>query len=168
LDKKLTRPMLLALTIAAMSSGCYRYVPADVEVAPPGMDVRMLVTRNGAREFADAVGVDGGEPIVNGTVVSREGDDLLVRVPVTQRQDGFITNRIEQSVRFPIGEIVSFQRRELNGAATGLLIGGAAAVVAGLVAIIVDPFGGDGLDPGDPDPPDFSFQLDFVSLLFGR
>lgn len=160
--------MSVGLAVAMATTGCYRYVPAQAEATPPGTNVQLLVTREGAREAEEVGALDGsGEPRVRGTVVGTEGDDLLVRVPVAQRQEGFIVNRIDQSVRFPIGEIVSLQRREVNGLATGLVIGGAVAAVTTMVAVIATARRGDNGDP--PDPPEESLiSIPLVSFFFGR
>lgn len=148
---------LVAMTLVTWT-GCYRYVPAQIEATPPGTDVQLLITRNGARQAQEAgvIGVDD-EPRVRGTVVGIENESLLVRVPMAQRQDGFIVNRIDQSIDFPIGEIVSFQRREINSLATGLVVGGAAIGLGALVALVGDALRG---GSGDTDPgPDEFFLL---------
>lgn len=157
--------MLVGLAGAATLTGCYRYVPADLEATPPGTNVQLLITRAGSEEAELAGAIDDGEPRVRGTVVSREGDALLVRVPVARRQDGFIVNRIDQAVRFPIGEIVSMQRRELNGLATSLTIGAVAVGVGVAIAALGNPLKGDKADPPDPDEIILSFP---IPLPFGR
>lgn len=156
--------MLTALLMVASSSGCYRYVPMEVGTAPPGTEVRMLVTRAGAQEADMAGALNGLEPTLEGTIVAQEGDDLLVRVPVAVRADGFIESKLEQSVRVPMGEIVSFQRRELNTGATALLLTSVAAGGAALFAFIVKPLAGQGND-GEP-PPDEFFDIVSFSLPF--
>lgn len=153
---------LVAMALGTWT-GCYRYVPAQIEATPPGTDVQLLITRNGARQAQEAgvLGVDD-EPRVRGTVVGVENEDLLVRVPVAQRQDGFIVNRIDQSIGFPIGEVVSFQRREINALATGLVVGGAAVGVGVLVALLGEALQG-GSGDNDPGPDEFFL----LSIPFG-
>lgn len=158
---------LAALTTLMTGTACYRYVPAEIETTPPGTGVQLLVTRNGAREAEEAGALEGDEPRVKGTVERIEGDDLLLRVPVAQRQRGFTTNQIDQSVRVPIGEIVSFQRREMNALATSLIIGGAVVGVGAMVAVIVDPFGWSNGDT-EPPPDELFLSIPFPSFLFGR
>lgn len=164
MNRRCIRYALTCLPVV-LTAGCYRYVPAEIGSTPPGTGVQILVTRSGAQQAEEAGALDGGEPRVRGTVVGVQGDDLLIRVPVAQRQEGFIVNRIEQSLSFPIGEIVSFQRRELNGLATGLVIGGAVAVVGAMVAVIADPLKGSKPEPPDPDEIILSFP---IPLPFGR
>ncbi len=151
--------------MAVALTGCYRYVPAEIGAAPPGTDVQLLVTRDGTEEAQVAGALTDGEPRVRGTVVAREDDVLLVRVPVAQRQDGFIVNRIDQAIRFPIDEIVSLQRRELNPLTTSLAIGGIAVGVGAAIAVLGNPLKGDSPEPPGPDELFFSFPL---PLPFGR
>lgn len=161
------RGMLCALLAAAGTTGCYRYVPGQLEATPPGTDVRVLVTQEGAREMRDAGAIsENDEPRVEGAVVGTEGGDLLVRVPIARRQNGFLVDRIDQSLRLPVDEIVSFQRRELDGVRTGLVLTGGAAVLAALIAVIADPLGGDNPDP-EP-PPDELMLLELLSIPVGR
>lgn len=162
------RGVLTALLVASTAAGCYRYVPAEVTATPPGTRVQLLVTPTGAREAREAGALeDDGEPRVEGTVVDVERDDVLVRVPVGRQQDGFMVNRIDQSVRFPIEEIVSLRRRELDGTRTALVIGGTTLLGAGLLALIFDPFGRS--DPDTEPPPDeFFTSLQILSVPIGR
>lgn len=159
------RCVLGSLVGAVALAGCYRYVPAEIGATPPGTDVQLLVTRAGTEEADLAGALRGGEPRVRGTVVAREDDVLLVRVPVAQRQDGFIVNRIDQAVRFPIGEIVSLQRRELNPLTTSLAIGGAVVGVGAAFAVLGNPLKGSTPEPPGPDELFLSFP---VPLPLGR
>lgn len=136
----------------------------EVGAAPVGTEVRMLVTRAGAQEAEAAGALNGAEPTLEGTIVAQEGEDLLVRVPVAVRTDGFVENTIQQSVRVPMGEIVSFQRKELNTGATALTLGAVAVGGAALFAFIVKPLAGFG-NEGEP-PPDEFFDIVSFSLPF--
>jgi hypothetical protein len=152
--RSLKAPLLIAVALAC--AGCYRYVPAQMEATPPGEGVRVLITRAGAAELATVTQIGGDAPVVDGTVLGVEGNELLLSVPVAQRQEGFITSALRQTIRVPTGEVVSFQRREFNSLATALTIGAAAGVVTAIVFVIADPVRGDIPDP--PDPPDDLFQ----------
>ena len=157
---------LAGLALAMVTTGCYRYVPAQIEATPPGTGVQLFVTESGTREAEIAGALREGEPRLRGTVVGVEGDRLLLRMSVARLQDGFTASSIDQAVSVPVGEIVAFQRRELDRLKTGLLIGGGAAAVAGIAVLILDPLGGSPDRPGpDPDEavivslPGFSFPI---------
>ncbi len=159
--------VLTGLAVTMATTGCYRYVPAQIEATPPGTGVQLLVTRDGAEEAEVAGALAEGEPRLRGTVVGVEGEQLVLRVPVTRVQEGFIENRIDQAVSVPVTEIVSFQRRELDRLQTGLFIGGAAAAVAGIALLILDPLRGDPERPG-PDPDESVLPLPIFSFTIGR
>lgn len=167
MSRTLLSCVLTGLAVTMATTGCYRYVPADIEATPPGTGVQLLVTPNGAQEAEMAGALDPGEPRLRGTVVGVEGDQLLVRVPLAQRQEGFIVSRIDQAVSIPVGEILSFQRREMDRLQTGLFIGGTAAAVAGIAFLILDPLKGDPERPR-PDPPESIIPLSIFSFTIGR
>lgn len=158
--------VLTVVTVTMTTAGCYRYVPAQIEATPPGTGVQLLVTGSGAQEAEMAGALDDGEPRLRGTVAGMEGDRLLLRVPLTRVREGFIENRIDQAVSLPVGDIVSFQRRELDGLQTGLFIGGTAAAVAGVAFLILDPLRGDPERPG-PDPDETVIPLSIFSFTIG-
>ena len=151
------------LAVAALAvSACYSYVPVETEVTPPGEEVRVFVTRQGAAEASEVAPVDGPVPDLRGRVVGHEGTDLLLAVEVASRQVGLRAIGLEQTVRIPMGEILSIERRVLNKPLTaGVLVGVAAAGTALLIGI-VDAFGG---PPGpEPDP---DFLLNLLSIPIG-
>jgi hypothetical protein len=150
-----------------MTSGCFRYLPVPLEATPDGQDVRLLVTRQGASELNEVANVDGAVPTLTGTIVSREGRELLLNVPVGQRQDGFHTASINQTIRVPMGEILQVERRELDKAKTGLLLGGAAAGSAFIIFSIMDAFGGDS-SGSPPDLNESRIPIPFLSIPIGR
>ena len=146
-------PTLVAAWIAVLSAGCFSYVPTELGVVTPGEPVRLYLTRAGV----DAVNEGGAEealspvsdPILSGEFVRQTDADLFLRVPTVRRQVGFHSAQLGQDVRIPAGEIVQIERRQLNKGATGLLIGGAAAAVTGLVVFILN----DARQPSTTDPP---------------
>jgi hypothetical protein len=75
---------------------------------------------------------------LSGEFVRQTGADLFLRVPTVRRQVGFHSAQLGQDVRIPASEIVQIERRQLNKAGTGLLIGGAAAAFTGLVVFILN------------------------------
>ncbi len=157
----------LAAALLTASAGCFQYVPADVSAVPEGTSARIVMTRMGGEQLREAVPDTRDGAPVRGTVVGTDNGDLLLNVPVAQRQVGSASRTIQQRVRIPVGEIVSFERRELNTTATVLTIGAGTAAVIGLVFAITESRKGDNPDP--PDPPDDAIvEIPILSILFGR
>ena len=120
---------LLALT------GCYVYVPAEVQTVPPGENVRLRVSRGALAELAEVV--PGGEPVVRGTLVRREQDRLFVRVPITTRRVGFMNQPITQDVGIAAGEILEMELRRKSNGRTALFVAGTGVVAAAVIGTIV-------------------------------
>ena len=158
---------LALIALAFSSSGCFRYVPAQLETTAPGEGVRVLTTRRGAAELANILDLGETAPIVDGTLVGVEGQELLLRVPVGRRQDGFMSSSLNQTIRIPTGEIVSFRRRKFDKVSTALVVGGGAGLVAAVVAFIVKPRGTENRDPEEP-PDDLRLDLRLFSFTIGR
>jgi hypothetical protein len=162
------RRSTLALSLLLLS-GCFRYVPVPLEVVPDGEDVRLLVTRQGAFELSEVTNVEtGAAPTLRGTVVGREPETLMVRVPVGARQEGIHTVTLGQTIRVPEGEILQVERREFDAVKTGGLVAG---VIGGSVFIIVsimDAFGGDQTNGDPPQPPESRIPVPFVRIPIGR
>lgn len=148
------------VAVLLVSSGCYRYVPADVMVTPPGTEVRLLVTADGAEELEQVTEVDPALPRVNGTMIELDGSEVVLNVPIARREGGFVTGMLEQRVRLPSDEIVSFERRELNGTTTAIATVGTAVAIGGLFALLSQSLLGDNGDPGEP-PDEFTFGFSF-------
>ena len=137
---------ILPLAVASVHlTGCFQYVPATLETVPDGQEVRLFVTQEGLSE-ASAVTTDG-QPIVRGRLVSREADQLFIRVPTAVRQEGFHSAVLGQDVAIPIREIVQVERRQVDGLATGLLVAGTAGVAATVIFVIMEAVSGDDTPP---------------------
>lgn len=142
-------PTLATALVLSTTTGCFNYVPTEMGAVPPGESVRVYLTRAGV----DAVNEGGAEealtmvsePVLSGEFVRRTGDDLFVRVPTVRRQVGFHTAQLGQDIRVPAGEIVQIERQEFSRAKTGLLVGGTAAAITGLIVFILN-------DARQPDP----------------
>jgi len=161
--------LLPALALSTLlSTGCFRYVPVTLETAPQGQDVRVLVTRQGAAELREIIDVPGEVPSLTGRLEALEGRDVLLRVPVGQRQAGFHTVSLDQTIRVPAGEILLIERREFDRGRTALLVGGAVAASTFIIVSIMQAFGGDTSDPGDPGAPESRIPLPFFSVPIGR
>ena len=118
----------IALVVATgVFSGCFRYVPAELGALPAGDDVRLELTRVGFAQLPEMPNHPG--PDLNGRLVRGDAARLFVSVPVNVRMGGIVTQTVQQEVSIPAGDIVRFERRELNRMRTGLAIGGGLATL---------------------------------------
>jgi hypothetical protein len=155
------------ISLALTSAGCFRYVPAQLETTTPGEGVRVLVTSQGAVQLAEITDVVEVAPVIDGTVVGIEGQELLLSVPVGRRLDGSMMTNLNQTIRIPTSEIVSFQRREFDALRSGFAVAGAAGLITAVVVLILRPRGGDNLEEEDP-PDDLQFDFSILSFPIGR
>jgi hypothetical protein len=138
----------------AASSGCYKYVPTQLEITPEGEHVQLVVTRQGAIQLAEVTSIDAQVPTLRGTLMSQNDETLMIQVPVTSRREGFHTVPLGQTIRVPTGEILSVERREFDRVGTALLVAGGAGVAGVVIFMIMDAFGEAPTD--EPPPPDES------------
>ena len=160
----ITIKQLMCVLSVLVLQGCYTYAPIDLAAAPPGSDVRLLVTRQGAFELSEVTVVDASVPLVQGKIVGREGDDLMLNVPVTQRQEGFHNVQLGQTIRVPFGEVLSAEGRALSSSKTGLALAGAAGAAGFIIFSIMRADGQ--LRPDETNPPEFG--LPWLSIPFGE
>jgi hypothetical protein len=163
------RKSLTAVCALLVLSGCYTYTPIDASVAPPGEEIRVYVTRAGQTELAEIVGDNGvAGAAITGVVQGLEDDDLLMRVAVGQRQEGFRVIDMLQTIRVPRGEIISMERREVNKVGTGLVLAGGVALGIGVVLGIMEAFGTGEPENGEPPVEDFTWTFGRFSFPWGR
>jgi hypothetical protein len=116
-------------------TGCYVYVPAEVQTVPAGENVRLRVSRGALAELVEVMPT--GEPVVRGTLVRREQGRLFVRVPVATRQQGFMSQPITQDVGIAAGEILEMELRRRSSGRTALFVAGTGVVAAAVIGTIV-------------------------------
>ena len=156
------RRLTVLLSVGALS-GCYKYIPTEAELEPPGQEIRVEVTRLGAEQMTEISDESMASGTITGEVVGVEDDDLLMKVAVGERQRGFQTVDLNQTIRVPLGEVLRLERRELDGTATGLVIGGVAAAGVAVVFTIMKAFGTSA--PNDETPPPVEFlRFNLLSL----
>lgn len=161
-----TRAVLFSALLA--SAGCFSYTAVPLELAPEGQDVRVLVTRRGAFELSEITSVEGEVPSVTGRIVTKEEREILLRVPIAQRRDGFHMASLDQTIRVPLGEILQVERRDFDTGKTMLLGAGALAASAFLIMSIMEAFGGDSSRDGGIPPDESWVPAPLISVPIGR
>ena len=161
-----TRAALMAALLA--SAGCFSYTAVPLEMAPEGQDVRVLVTRQGAFELSEVTDVQGEVPSVPGRIVTKEEREILLRVPIAQRRDGFHMASLDQTIRVPRGEILQVERRDFDTGKTMLLGAGALAGSVFIIMSIMEAFGGDTAPGEGPGPDESWIPTPLISVPIGR
>jgi hypothetical protein len=123
--RTLTRPLLAATVFA--SAGCYNYAQVEPSAVPPGVEVRVHLTREGTLPLMDVAPVTGTS--VTGTLVGMSEGLARLYLPRGVRVEGAATRTIGQEVTIPARDIVRIEERLLSRTRTALAIGGAAALI---------------------------------------
>ena len=143
----------LPILVAAVASttGCYKYLPSQVDPAPPtGTDVRLVVTRDGAADLAAITDLTSSIPRIEGKVEDTSDGTFTIRVP-QGGIDGGVFSDIGQLVRVPSNQILSVELRELDPVMSALFVGAVGAGSTFLLLKIIDSVGsGNGRDNPDP------------------
>jgi hypothetical protein len=140
------------IAAAAVTAGCYSYVPVQVDEVPLQTEVRAVLSTAGEISLRERVGL--GEGRLRGELVERSADELVIAVPSTGPFTGS-TERFYQRIDIPRADVLLVERREpATGKTVGLMV--AAAGTATALAIIVftgerNPGEGPPLPPGPDD-----------------
>jgi hypothetical protein len=160
----------MVVVAAAVSQGCYTYVPLDTESPPLGQTIALQITDRGRVELSDRFGP--GLARIEGLVTSADSQDVVMNVFQVAHVDGLRSHWSGETVRVQRGYVGRLEERRLSRARTYLLAGAAAGAVAGLVASqgLFGWFSGD--DPVVPpdDPVDSRVPLEsrvWTMRLFG-
>lgn len=160
-EKLFPRRVVPLAATALLLSGCFHYRPVEPGVVPVGDEVRVLLTREGAAALPQEV-PDLSGMAVRGKVMSREGDRLLLRVPVAVQREGLLTRELGRDVAIPSAQIVRVERRELSRGRTALAIAGGLGTAAALWASL-----GEGRSEGGsgrPEPPVEAVRIPLLSF----
>ncbi len=137
--------MLAAIVLA----GCYHYVPGELSDLGPGTDTRVRITESEASRFATIL-PGGDRRLLEGRVVQRGTDSLLLQVAVSSNLVGTRVETLSQRIDLAQHDITNVELRRLDKWKTGLLIGGAAGVgTALLVSTLTGAFNSNAQQPGD-------------------
>lgn len=123
--------------VALLFAGCYRYVPLEPAEAPVGAEVRAHLTE-GARARLQPL-LRGTERHLNGEVVGRGTDTLVLELPVAMPADGLRTRELAQRVNLSREDMVALERKELDRLRTAALVAG---LGTGVVALAVKVLSG--------------------------
>jgi hypothetical protein len=135
--------VLLAVAVLA-AGGCFRYVPAELQAVPEGGNVRIYVTRAVIDQFGEVL--TDAQPVLRGTVVRRDQNQLLLRIPVGTRQVGFHSEELGQELPIPAREIVRLETRELDLLGTGAIAAGTLGLAGLVVFVIMEAYGDETID----------------------
>jgi hypothetical protein len=138
--------------ITSVQPACYAYVPMQGAQATPGEHVGLLVSDEGRIALRDQMGQ--GVDRIEGVLLEKSGDDLLMRVARVKTIRGQTSHWTGENVRIPLTTVARVEERKISGRKTLLLIAGLAAGAA--ILITTGTLGGFGFDnqPGEPGPPD--------------
>lgn len=113
---------------------------------PAGEHVRVHLSRQGFAALPESTNLS--RPRLAGTLVSREGDQLRLRVPTAT--DGFTTTLAEELV-IPARDVVRFETRELSRIRTGIVVAGS---VASAIALYLTFEKGNPFSPDEAEEPE--------------
>jgi hypothetical protein len=145
------RRRVAAALLAVMSLNTACYVDKPITTAPaPGQQVSLVVSDQGRVALGPQLGA--GVHVVEGTLASVEGEDMMVRVARVRMLNGPTSNWSGEQVRVRRGDVAVFQERRLSKRRSFLVAG---VVVAG-IALFSTPRSLLGLGDDDPvnPPPD--------------
>lgn len=161
---RVTRSLLL---IAGLSlSGCVQYTPVELAAIPPGEEVRVTVTDEGALRLARRLGRITND--VTASVAAHASDSLAVTIWLGRDYPGTDFANVRETVVFPRYEVVGLRRRELSKWRTAALSAAALAgtfILADQIFQIGDP---NRRGDDDPEPPPGDLVLLRVFLPWTR
>lgn len=122
-----------AALMAAVSLGCYSYVPVPMDQVSVGLRARARLSPDEATRLAPVIGRE--DRLVEGQVIEASEQRLLLAVPTATAVRGMSAEQFHQRIELPRTGILELEQRQFSRIKTGFAIGGAAVVVgAALVA----------------------------------
>lgn len=131
-----------------MTTACYTYHPVAVESLRVQSDVRARLTPGQLEELREML--PAGDRVIEGRVLERESDGVLLLVPVVSALRGARVETINQRLSIRNTGFVEVEVRELDRVRTGLALGAGAVVVGVVVARMLDEAVNPGSQPGGP------------------
>lgn len=159
---KKVRPALV-LGALLLSTGCYRWVPAESGTVPVGTDVRATLTESGIQEATRLFGPDVEDVVGNLAYWNTDGVGLQREMRI--QRDGFPSTTLLDTVRFQPQHLLNLEVKEFDGKNTVLLSLGIAG--GAVLALLAGKSLGGGDDPEPPPPPIEEAILFRIPFSFG-
>ncbi len=120
------------LVVAAVSQGCYAYVPLETASPPVGQTVALQISDRGRVELADRFGP--GLDRIEGLLASADSDDVVMNVFQVAHVNGLRNRWSGETVRVGRGLVGRLEERKLSRSRTFVLVAAAGGTVAALIA----------------------------------
>jgi hypothetical protein len=128
-----THHLLIAATIAAMTSGCYSYTTIPIATSPePGTMLRAELTATGTETLAPLIGAE--TRAIEGRLTSAGDQSLRLAVRQTETRRGAFIPWQGESVEIPKPLVADLRVRTLSRTRTMLFTGGLIVAAVGLGA----------------------------------
>ncbi len=128
----------ILLPLIVSSWGCYSYVPTTVDAVPEGAQVRALVTVERQAALRDQVGLN--DDAVEGQVVERRSDRLLLSVRTASTAEEFGSRSLYQRVEIPQADVLRVDARQVSPLKTAGIV---AVASGGIVVLLLEVLGGE-------------------------
>jgi hypothetical protein len=136
---------------AALTLGCYAYVPATMDVVPVGAEVRAQLSTEAELALQDSLRV-GLRPL-HGTLVDRQDDRVLLSVRAGVGSREFGSQPLYQRISVTPRDVLRVDIRRLQRSKT---VAAALAIAGGAAFLLIEAFhvrrpGGPGGGGGPPE-----------------
>lgn len=133
-----------ALALFPLITGCFSYALVDPPTAQLGTQVRAHLSPAAAERLTPLLG-QVEDRRVTGTLLAHEPESVVIEVSRLVPDGGAAVQTLNQRVSIARADLIGLEIRTLDRARTGLVVGGAAVVVA---AIAIKAFQGQGASGG--------------------
>ncbi|MBT8397138.1 MAG: hypothetical protein KJN92_09235, partial [Gemmatimonadetes bacterium] len=121
--------------LAMFSSGaCYRYVPIGQYQAPPGSEVRVVLTMDGEDEIRGTLGP--GIFSLDGPLVRWDSEGLDLQTDLSISREGYPATTLTETIQLQPHHVARVELKELDGRRTAFFTAG---VVGAAAAAIIAP-----------------------------
>jgi hypothetical protein len=160
----MTFPRSLRLVpLSVVLGACYTYAPVERSAAiPQGTSVRARVTPTASERIAPLIAVSAPR-FLDGALVDRHGDTMIIEVPTTASiGPGSTAQTLNQRISLAPSDVTEIETRTLDRTKTSVIV---AAVAVG-AGVLIAKYLHD--DPGVDRPPTGSPPENRIRLLHFR